>query len=315
MGSRYTAEQDVDTKFWDDDEAKDSYRRKALERRKKLTKKLKKTNNLKRKVDRKKTLEENLWEAEEKQKKLDQHHDALRSRVGYYIQNHLPIRLLQVSNMALVDRRTLQEQICEKITQRPSICSEDKCLCFEQIKDELKYSILSHRWGSPELTFSEFVKLHEQMTWRFWDGLKSPDTRALERMHEIWGDTPFKRSLAKLLHFRQVSAQRQCKYAWVDTICINKESSSELDESIRSMYAWYRDAHICIVHLNQTPYYLDMKDEPWFSRGWTLQELLAPKQIKFYSASWKGITRRENDKDLDSAEQQAAKEDKDNPSL
>ncbi|KAG8818965.1 hypothetical protein FRC19_010207, partial [Serendipita sp. 401] len=239
------------------------------------------------------------------------HHEALRSKAGNYIQNHLPIRLLQLSNMVLIDRRVLQEQINEKIAEDSFVCSESNCLCLEKVKDELKYSILSHRWASPELTFSDFGKLHEQVT------RNNPRSfnAVVSMMEQLLGNTPFEPSLNKLLQFREVAAKRQCKYGWIDTICINKESSAELAESIRSMYAWYRDSNVCIVHLSQTHHSSDMEDDPWFTRGWTLQELLAPKSIKFFSSSWKAITRRDNDKGLDSAEQQAAIECRDNPPL
>ncbi|KAG8828915.1 hypothetical protein FRC17_007346, partial [Serendipita sp. 399] len=99
--------------------------------------------------------------------------------------------------------------------------------------------------------------------------------------------------LNKLEHFLKKSADRQCKYAWIDTICINKESSTELDESIRSMFAWYRDSHICIVHLSETNSRFDLDQDPWFKRGWTLQELLAPRRLAFYSQDWNQITRND----------------------
>ncbi|KAG8799403.1 hypothetical protein FRC16_005201 [Serendipita sp. 398] len=237
--------------------------------------------------------------------------EALYRNIAYYLQNHLPIRLLQLSDMVLVDRAVLQEQIGDKVTKGSFFCKESSCVCIAKVKDELKYSILSHRWGFPELTFSEFGKLHEPAIQSTPPSLNA----TVAKMEQLWGTTRFKPSLDKLLHFREVSAERQCKYGWVDTICINKESSAELDESIRSMYAWYRDSHICIIHLSQTRYHFHMRGDAWFTRGWTLQELLAPKQIKFFSSSWKEITRRKNDKDLSDEEQEAAKKGQDKPPL
>ncbi|KAG8818966.1 hypothetical protein FRC19_010208 [Serendipita sp. 401] len=239
------------------------------------------------------------------------HNEALRSKTGYYIQNHLPIRLLQLSNMVLVDRTMLQKRIDKKITQDSFLCKGLTCHCLEKVKDELKYAILSHRWGSAELTFNDLGKLHEEVTR---NNPPSFDV-IVSTMQRLVASTPFKPSFTKLVKFREVAAKRQCKYGWVDTICINKESSAELDESIRSMYAWYRDSDVCIVHLSQTHHSRGLKDDPWFTRGWTLQELLAPKQIKFFSSSWRAITSRKNDKGLNSAEQQAAKEGKDKPPL
>ncbi|KAG8817812.1 hypothetical protein FRC17_011084 [Serendipita sp. 399] len=118
----------------------------------------------------------------------------------------------------------------------------------------------------------------------------------LLRRNAPLADVPSNTSLVKLVNFLRVSTYRRIKYAWADTICINKDSSAELDESIRSMFAWYRDSHICIVYLGQTDHYVDMERDAWFTRGWTLQELLAPKRLAFYSSSWMQITSGDSDK-------------------
>jgi hypothetical protein len=101
--------------------------------------------------------------------------------------------------------------------------------------------------------------------------------------------------------------------------CIDKSSSAELSEAINSMFAWYRNAKVCYVYLEDVPHDLydvlhdlndvphDLNDVPhddpynvpqpdhrrkmlenakWFTRGWTLQELLAPSRVKFYGQEW-----------------------------
>ncbi|KIJ59765.1 hypothetical protein HYDPIDRAFT_118111 [Hydnomerulius pinastri MD-312] len=88
-----------------------------------------------------------------------------------------------------------------------------------------------------------------------------------------------------------------CRFAWSDTCCINKESSAELDESIRSMFRWYHNAFICIVHLGGSVTIDDVASDEWFTRGWTLQELLAPENIKFFNKDWSPLTGTKNDKD------------------
>lgn len=74
------------------------------------------------------------------------------------------------------------------------------------------------------------------------------------------------------------------------------------------MYRWYRDAHVCFVHLsdvslaeirnsaaqdlvegsqfpkNHLPLF---RSSEWFCRGWTLQELIAPRFIVFFNAEWR----------------------------
>ncbi|KAI6158267.1 hypothetical protein BKA82DRAFT_3960774, partial [Pisolithus tinctorius] len=84
--------------------------------------------------------------------------------------------------------------------------------------------------------------------------------------------------------------------AWADTVCIDKSSSAELDQSIRSLFAWYRNAYICIVYEGQTQSPLDFAADRWFTRGWTLQELLPPSRLKFHNKDWYPLTDFRNDK-------------------
>lgn len=91
----------------------------------------------------------------------------------------------------------------------------------------------------------------------------------------------------KLLEFCRVAAtDYECSYAWSDTCCIDKQSSAELEEAIRSMYRWYRDSEICVIYLGASSLLDDLRGDPWFKRGWTLQELLAPTRIKLYGKDW-----------------------------
>ena len=65
------------------------------------------------------------------------------------------------------------------------------------------------------------------------------------------------------------------------------------------MFNWYRNSKICIVHLATTGDIRTLQQDPWFRRGWTLQELLAPKRIKFFGRSWQHITLSSIDNDKD----------------
>ncbi|KAF9872801.1 het and ankyrin domain protein [Colletotrichum karsti] len=130
-----------------------------------------------------------------------------------------------------------------------------------------RYSILSHTWGDEEVLFHEMLKPTEEIRGR--SGYKKIQ-RCAEISREVWN----------------------CGFTWVDTCCIDKTSSSELSESINSMYVWYRDAYICFAYLEDFhgEHICDVLQETrWFNRGWTLQELLAPEEVIFYSASWKRI--------------------------
>src|SRR5881275_701533 len=87
------------------------------------------------------------------------------------------------------------------------------------------------------------------------------------------------------------------RYFWVDTCCIDKSNNNELSEAINSMFRWYRDAAKCYVYLsdvsqpaldandefNLRPWESDFRKSRWFTRGWTLQELLGPGSVEFFS--------------------------------
>lgn len=96
-------------------------------------------------------------------------------------------------------------------------------------------------------------------------------------------------------------------YLWADTNCIDKTSSAELSEAINSMYTWYRNAAVCYVYMldvqtsDSNGAYLEatqvgferwgswitsFRRSRWFRRGWTLQELLAPRKVHFHSQDW-----------------------------
>ena len=88
----------------------------------------------------------------------------------------------------------------------------------------------------------------------------------------------------------QFAAQKGINYAWVDTCCIDKSSSAELTEAINSMYRWYQRSQTCFAYLSDLPAsaFLDaaLPSCRWFTRGWTLQELIAPVDIYFFDRDW-----------------------------
>jgi hypothetical protein len=89
-------------------------------------------------------------------------------------------------------------------------------------------------------------------------------------------------------------------WIWIDTCCIDKTSSAELSEAINSMYRWYKKSSVCYVYLSDVGssrkdlgLYDDLalrtRSQPpprWYTRGWTLQELIAPADVDFYSSDW-----------------------------
>ena len=130
------------------------------------------------------------------------------------------------------------------------------------------YAILSHTWGDDEYLFGD---------------RNNPDRR----------ESAVFRKIARCC---VLAARQGYGYLWVDTCCIDKTSSAELTESINSMYRWYQDSHICYVYLADFVLEkakhkegVEFRQSRWFRRGWTLQELLAPKHVVFYDAEWMEI--------------------------
>ncbi|KAM0421006.1 hypothetical protein ACHAPT_011249 [Fusarium lateritium] len=132
-----------------------------------------------------------------------------------------------------------------------------------------EYAILSHRWGKPE------------------------DEVSFEDM--LAGGYENKKGYAKLLGCCKQARRDGLHHVWADTCCINKSSSAELSEAITSMFAYYERAKVCYAFLDDVlaesstqsrlpPW--SFGQSAWFTRGWTLQELIAPIHVKFFDASW-----------------------------
>ena len=83
------------------------------------------------------------------------------------------------------------------------------------------------------------------------------------------------------------------EWVWIDTCCTDKSSTAELSEAINSMFRWYQQADICYAYLSDVPcsqsWLLAFRRSTWFTRGWTLQELLAPSVVRFFDDQWHAI--------------------------
>lgn len=90
----------------------------------------------------------------------------------------------------------------------------------------------------------------------------------------------------KLQQFCKVSRENQFRWAWSDTCCIDKTNNVELQESIISMFSWYRLSSVTIVYLSDVTDEKSFRHSVWFTRGWTLQELIAPRLVWFYKKDW-----------------------------
>jgi hypothetical protein len=141
-------------------------------------------------------------------------------------------------------------------------------------------AVLSHTWGDEEVLFADIYGTSIK---------ESPAAKA-------------KSSYSKIVNTCLQVAKSTLKldYCWIDTCCINKDSSSELSEAINSMYIWYSNAEVCYALLEDVERASVDEDLPaarWFTRGWTLQELLAPRKVEFYDKDWAQLGIKDTESD------------------
>lgn len=165
------------------------------------------------------------------------------------------------------------------------------------------YYILSHTWGNDEISFQEYIWLQAYAEKLAAGVIEEKPPKQRERLMAKDESLRRRSGYQKIIHFAQLVptldkvADLRADYIWVDTCCINKESSAELSEAINSMYQWYKGAELCIAFLADVEGTRDAPDSDfersrWFVRGWTLQELLAPRLLLFYNNRWEYITGR-----------------------
>lgn len=130
---------------------------------------------------------------------------------------------------------------------------------FDDARARPKYAILSHTWGSD----------NEEVIYQ--------DITTGSGKHKIGHE--------KLNFSRTRAIKGGLNFVWIDTCCIDKTSSSELAEAINSMFRWYKESEVCYVYLTDVKVSNSTKDlevSRWFTRGWTLQELIAPSRVEFF---------------------------------
>ncbi|KAH9941490.1 hypothetical protein B0H21DRAFT_824404 [Amylocystis lapponica] len=213
-------------------------------------------------------------------------HLSIGTIIAEHINNVLPTHLIYVPESKVLGRAAMQKSVQATIEKKvhdarnaggvPENPKEYSYVVTDFVNDALAYAIFSHRWlDDGEPTFQDVTK---------------PSRR--RRLFAAGGA-----GLLKLSSFCAVAHAQGFDWAWSDTCCIDKTSSAELDEAIRSMFRWYRNAKLCIVHLADSLSREDMARDAWFTRGWTLQELLAPRRMKFYNKHWEPLTEGYDDKD------------------
>ncbi|KAI3342710.1 heterokaryon incompatibility protein-domain-containing protein [Ustulina deusta] len=142
---------------------------------------------------------------------------------------------------------------------------------FISHKQAPPYAVLSHTWGEEEVSFRDW-------------------------QHEPWEDVQRREGFGKIKNCCEQAAAEGLGWVWIDTCCIDKRSSAELTEAINSMFKWYESAAICYAYLCDVS--VDIESNivgcRWITRGWTLQELIAPREVVFYSCNWQSLGTRSN---------------------
>lgn len=154
------------------------------------------------------------------------------------------------------------------------------------------YAILSHTWEEGEMSFQVLDKAASAPASDLSDNLHPfPSATTLALLAEESGCLP---GYTKITRCCIMVASEGWKYVWVDTCCIDKTSSAELSEAINSMYRWYEEAQVCYVYMTDVSHASQESFQwsRWFTRGWTLQELLAPSTVVFYDDNWVEIGTR-----------------------
>lgn len=192
----------------------------------------------------------------------------------YTTAEHIPFRFIDLERMCLVDIDTVRkayrptidligEADIERHTSYANQRREDVIRTI--VKGVVKYAILSHTWLRQPY--------HEVQHGDMASGAPraGPGWDKLERFCDIARDS-----------FR-------CRFAWADMVCVDYASNMDRQLATQSLFDWYRNACVCIAHLSRASNPSDMGYDTWFSRGFTLTELLAPMRMKFYGAGWKAL--------------------------
>jgi hypothetical protein len=177
-----------------------------------------------------------------------------------------------------------------------------------------KYFILSHRWGRKEVSYKDYSKKrnldgpgYEKILgackfarlFAFEEGGRYPfrhgkrKNQKVPPFHEQWDTYENAAEFLGVKNTWEIQGGG-VSWIWIDSCCIDKRSTAELSEAINSMYVWYQRAQLCFAYLADVLEHDSAKQSEkgpfekssWFSRGWTLQELLAPEYVIFCDASW-----------------------------
>lgn len=138
-----------------------------------------------------------------------------------------------------------------------------------------KYAIASHRWSGADNGEASLKDVRN-------------------------GLDPSKRGHQKVLGFAEYIRKNlpSIEWLWMDTCCIDKESTMEKSTAINSLLRWYQNAEACFAYMADVGAADDLASfsaSIWFRRGWTLQELLVPHLVVFLAKDWQVIGHKGGD--------------------
>ncbi|KAG0697842.1 hypothetical protein DFH29DRAFT_1020728, partial [Suillus ampliporus] len=195
--------------------------------------------------------------------------DTIRGAVSIELEN-APLRLLNTSTGLLCDRAAQINafKTSAEYKELLSFTTKHADLRMERIKDVVamyfRCVLLSHRWEETELLLHDI------------------QDKVVYELNALGG-------IVKLQSFCEVARDAGYYWAWMDTCCIDKNNNAELQESINSMFVWYRHSALTIVYLfdvSPSSQSGALARSAWNKRGWTFQEFVAPKVVLFYRKDW-----------------------------
>ena len=184
-------------------------------------------------------------------------------------QRDFPLVLIDTKNGHLCDEqeriRVFEADPKFKQLVSSMVSEIDNASINQAVQEYFRYATFSHTWEGDEPLFHDV--LHESV-------------------HNLAGSP----KMMKLLMFCTIVREAGFRWAWSDTCCINKTDGAALQESLTSMFQWYHESSLTVVHLRGVLSDSELgalEESLWNTRAWTLQEFFASKVIRFYTEDWK----------------------------
>ncbi|KAG2745544.1 hypothetical protein P692DRAFT_201076752 [Suillus brevipes Sb2] len=195
--------------------------------------------------------------------------DTIQQATHAQLEN-APLRLLDTSTGRLCDREAQINAFMESTEYKDLLYASmmhsplQTDPIEEAVEKYFSWVMLSHRWESEEPLLRDV------------------------RDKVVYDLDPVG-TVIKLQSFCRITRDAGYRWAWSDTCCIDQNNNVELQRSVNSMFVWYRHSALTIIYLSDVPPSAQsgaLANSAWNTRGWTIQEFLAPNVVLFYQADW-----------------------------